>query len=213
MSNDCSSFTATCLPVSEWPVICQHAWREAHCPSELFDDPKPALAWRPSTRTKIQKGFGAWLSWRKHCDLIDADDRPETGVTPNTVKAYYDTLITTRAPLTAYCRIHELFLALRVMAPHSDWSWLGKSSNKARAQARIVRSKRNRMQPTERLLDLAHQLMDDADTDPDLSDHKRALMFRDGVLILFLIHRPLRLKNVAALTLGTHIVFQGQKLS
>lgn len=209
MSNARLSFTAVCVPVSEWPVACRYAWGEAHQQSELFDDPKPALVWRSATRTKVCKGFGAWLSWRGDCGVLDQHDGPETGVTPDTVKTYYDTLIATRAPLTAYCRIHELFLALRVMVPDSDWSWLGKAANKARAQARNVRFKRDRMQSSERLLDLAQQLMDDADTDPDLSDYKRALMFRDGLLILFLTHRPLRLKNVAAVTLGAHIVFQG----
>lgn len=204
------SFSAKCLPLSEWPEACRLAWESAHGPSELFDLPKPALAWRSATRAKIRKGFGAWLSWRNHLGIFKNTDLPDTGVTPEAVKAYYDALIATRAPLTAYCRIHELFLALRVMVPERDWTWLRCAANKARSTAKNLRSKRDRMQTPDRLLDLAHTLMDEADTDPDLSNFKRALMFRDGVLILFLIHRPLRRKNIAALTLGTHIVFEGQ---
>lgn len=203
------SFSARCLPLSEWPEACRQAWEKAHHASELFDAPKPALAWRPATRTKIRKGFGVWLSWRMYCGLLDQSDGPDARVTLEAVKVYYDALIATRAPLTAYCRIHELFLALRVMVPERDWTWLGRAANKARSTAKNVRSKRDRMQAPDRLLDLAHELMDEAETHSHLSEFKRALMFRDGVLILFLIHRPLRRKNIAALTLGTHIVFEG----
>lgn len=204
------SFSAQCLPLSEWPQACRQAWEKAHQSPELFDAPKPALAWRPVTRTKVRKGFGAWLSWRMYCGLLDQSDGPGAGVTPEAVKAYYDALTSTRAPLTAYCRIHELFLALRVIVPERDWTWLGRAANKARSTAKNARPKRDRMQTPNQLLDLAHKLMHKANTDPDLSDFKRALMFRDGVLILFLIHRPLRRKNIAALMLGTHIVFEGK---
>jgi integrase/recombinase XerD len=207
------SFSAQCLPLSEWPEACRQAWENTHHAPELFDSPKPALAWRPATRTKVRKGFSAWLSWRIYYSLLDQSDGPDAGVTPEAVKAYYDTLTSTRAPLTAYCRIHELFLALRVMVPERDWTWLGRAANKARSSAQNARSKRDRMQTPARLQDLAHTLMDEAETNSDLSDFKRALMFRDGVLILFLIHRPVRLRNIAALTLGTHIVFEGNNAS
>jgi integrase/recombinase XerC len=48
--------------------------------------------------------------------------------------------------------------------------------------------------------------MERAETEQGLSLFKRALMFRDGLAIAFLIRRPLRLRNFAAIKIGIHLI-------
>lgn len=66
------------------------------------------------------------------------------------------------------------------------------------------------MQRVDRLVGLGLGLMARAEADADRTMYKRALMFRDGLMITLLAHRPLRIKNFASLEIGSSLILNGE---
>lgn len=190
-----------------WPPACREAWDDALQAPGLFDDAKPAANWRPATVTKIRKGFGVYLHWLAIQGVLEESAAPANLVSSARAKAYQGALIEIgAAPLTIYNRLQEVNLAMRVLAPHLDWSWLSKAVKRLRKTSHPARAKLAHMQPIHLLTELGADLMIRAHGDARLSAHKRALMYRNGLMITLLARRPFRLMNFAALTLGTSLV-------
>jgi hypothetical protein len=79
-----------------------------------------------------------------------------------------------------------------------------------RARSISVRDKRARMQPAGELVKLGKALMRKAETASTKPSLTRAVWYRDGLMIAFLAHRPLRLSNLAAITLARHLIRQSR---
>jgi integrase len=204
-------FKAHYLPVEAWPRLCQKQWHEAFADGGLFDTPKPALSWRKATIRKTWTGFGSFISWTILEDLFD----PDAGVTNLVTRAHMTLYIKALqnagyASLTLFCRIQEVYDAARIMDPSQDWAWLRTASRRLRKRARPIRNKHLKLQPAQALEQLAHDLMDEAQSSKQMSFYQRALRFRDGLMIGVLIRRPLRLKNFASLTLSTNLILHHQ---
>lgn len=200
------TFRPRCLPVEAWPSAFQEAWHRALNDDELFDATRVAHSWRRSTLNKTRKGFGVWISWNlERLPSIELTF-PASNVTRKHVHAYVVELQSFCASYTVFCRAQELYDGIRIMEPEHDWSWLQCAVKKLRSRANPVRDKLTRLRPADVIERLGFDLMHGAETDPSLSRFKRALMFRDGFAIAFLIRRPLRLRNFADIKLHTHLV-------
>jgi len=199
-----------CLKPEDWPRKCLCAWEGALSAPGLFDESKPAARWRPATVEKIRKGFGVYLHWLLWRGQLPANIDLAALVTLERARDFQEALTAIgRAPLTIYNRLQELHFAMRALAPNHDWSWLGQAAKRMRRCAKPVRQKLPRLQPVEQLKRLGLGLMTEAISDPSLTNYKRALMYRDGLMITLLAHRPLRLKNFAALTIGKSLILDG----
>ena len=203
-----------CLKPQAWPKACFLAWEEAQRPADLFDAPKPAAKWRAITVKKVCKGFGVYLHWLQWRGLLLNDSEPDCLVCVVRARDFQDALVKAGcAPLTVFNRIQELHLMMGVLAPNRYWSWLAHAAKLLRHRAHTVRHKRGRLQHVTKLENLGIDLMAKADTDARLTMFKRALMFRDGLMIALLSHRPLRLKNFAGLRLETSLLVSGDTAS
>lgn len=139
---------------------------------------------------------------------LDPAALPGQRVTPERMREFIDHLEQTVASYTRLCRVQELYDALRVLAPDQDWAWLTNVYRTLRAQTKSARDKRQRLKPADRLVSLGFSLMRQADTTPDWSPRRQALLYRDGLMIALLAYRPVRIKNFAAMRLGQHLVEQ-----
>jgi integrase/recombinase XerD len=135
---------------------------------------------------------------------LDPGDR----VTQPRVTAYIADLARNNGDFTVLCRVQELYDAMRVLAPHQDWRWLRQIHNAVRSRSEPARDKRARIQPAAELVRLGKALMEQAETAVHKPSLARAVWFRDGLMIAFLAHRPLRLSNLAAVMLGRHLIRQ-----
>ena len=117
----------------------------------------------------------------------------------------------TCAPSTRVGRIQELYVTLRILAPPRDWRWLAELLATLRARATPVRDKRQRLRPATELVELGRRLMREAETAARWSPRARAVQFRDGLMIALLAHRPLRIKNFAAIRLGRQLLRQDER--
>ncbi len=217
MPDRADRFRPKCLRVAEWPIAHQAAWERAVAKGGLFDEVGGAARWRPRSIEKTRKGYGVWLCWNVYRQVPIDHTRPENLVTQEAVRSYVGDLRAINSSMTAFCRLQELYDAVRVMAPSgvsgSAWDWLATAVKNLRAQARPSKNKRARLQRADALERLGYALMAEAEAPTrersrGLTELQRALAFRDGLMIALLIHRPLRLSNFHALRIGKSLIIQ-----
>ena len=154
------------IPIADWPDHDRALWEKGVARSGLFEISGAGADWSESTRKKIACGYGRWLAWLAKQDSLAPDARPAERVTRERLAAYFADLRGQCAPYTAYYGVQELYYAMRVVAPGTQWGWLAQLLATLRAQVRPVRDKLSRLQPAGELAALGKRLMDEAEFSP-----------------------------------------------
>lgn len=205
--NEPGSRRRLCLPIEQWPEADRAAWQQAIQGVGPFGVNSTASSWAERSRAKTTAGYGRWLKWSSE-QGVHMNRSPADRVTPPRVEAYIADLRRTNGGFTIQCRVQELRDAIRIMVPDRDWDWLRRLQNALRLRCVPVRDKAERVQPAGALAKLGKDLMREAETAMAKPLLRRAVLFRDGLTIAFLAYRPLRLSNLAMITLGRHLVRQ-----
>jgi integrase len=92
------------------------------------------------------------------------------------------------------------------MAPEADWGWLAQLHRTLETKGRPVRNKLPRLRSIGELATIGQHLMNQAESVAGWSARRRAVLFRDGLMIALLAYRPVRLKNFAMMRLGRHLM-------
>jgi len=176
------------LLLNEWPVADRIAWERATATDDFFSDDAAAAHWRPKSRQQAYYAYARCLAY---------------------VRDYWpETLASRLAPMSVAAELQHVLLALRVLAPRENWTWLGKIQYRWQQRAR-PRDVRHKMIDPRRLLDLGVRLMDTADS--QRSPVTRARQFRDGLLIALLVMVPLRRRSLTALQVDQHLRKAGDR--
>jgi integrase len=184
----------------------RQAWEAAIANGSLLTDAGPAARWRQGTRDRVIQSYGRFLGYLEHHGVLDRNEAPADRVFRDRVIAYGEQLRRQCAPVTVHGYVLNLERALVVMAPDEDWRWLASLAARLKARAHPSRDKRRKVVPAEELADLGHRLMVSALDPEGLTPARRAVRFRDGLMISLLIARPLRLRSFTRLEIGRHIV-------
>jgi len=196
-------------PIADWPARDRELWNKAVEPGGLFGGGGAGADWSAESRVIVARGYNAWLSWLAAKELLDPDMRPADRVTRERVGAYIAEIQAELAPYSVLRRVQDLYNALRVMAPEWNWKWLTRLCTSLKAQVGPARDKLSCVKPPQELIALGERLMDQAEAAPRWSARRRAVVFRDGLLIASLAYRPVRRKNLAMMRLGRHLVKAG----
>jgi len=194
------------MPVGEWPLIDRERWHTGLREGDFLDG-GPRARLRSITNSKVEKGYGRFLTFLLHRDA-EAIDVVEDQTSPKVVLDYVEQLRTFgNSKATLLSRLQELHDALGVIYPEHDWTFIRTVSARIRRTAQSHNGKRARMVSADDLFALDVRLM----TASKLQATPRlaAIMFRDGLVVAFLALRPIRLKNLAELMIGTTLVRAG----
>jgi integrase/recombinase XerD len=198
-------FMAPRLP-SAWPEADRRAWLAA-----LEEDPLAlggageAAKWRPSTRRFAEIGYGVWLAWLDHKGRLVADMDPALRATHESLREFLaDMRWAGLSDFSSATRLGGLAAALGAIAPSFDVRFISRAAGRVRARGKRVNDLEARFRPPEDLLALGHELMARGDN-RELDPLERALLFRDGLLIALMVHRPLRISNMAAIEVDLHL--------
>jgi integrase/recombinase XerD len=200
-----------CLPVIKWPDTDRAAWAAAHRRGGLLDDDGLAASWAPLTSGLIASGYGRLLSFLVETGELDAAASPEMRVNRALIEAYVVHLRERNHSSTVAARILQLIRAMAVMAPNNDWKWLRRVQARLRCMATGARDDRARLAPAITVIDLGTRLMQRAEESSGLSERRRALLFRDGLMICVLCACPVRARNLASLTVGASLQRRGNE--
>jgi integrase/recombinase XerD len=111
------------------------------------------------------------------------------------------------APPTQARRLKGLYACLRVLDPFGDWRWLQQAAKKLELLPSDRRNTRVRSQHSGSLVDLGLALMLRAGLgDTGRSELKRAVLYRDGLMITFVALTAIRRKPLQSMIIGEHLL-------
>jgi integrase/recombinase XerD len=201
--------SAFALPVEDWPRTDRELWRLAQEPAGFLEADKPASRWSPARRAIVEQAYGRWLAFLDRHGAVDPCAAPGERATEARLRVFVAELQERLAPASAGMMVGALLRMLAVLAPERDWTLLAQAHRHLKRTAVPSRDKLARMVPAAELLELGFRLMETwADGPPQRL--YRATRFRNGLLIALLIACPIRLKNLAQLTIGRHLIFDGR---
>ncbi len=194
------------MPLTAWPAADRAAWEAACRPVIGFSfRANVGAKLRQPTKDALLGGYARWLVWLQ-ARAPDALAVPAAlRVTEERVIDYLNDLdgeITPRTLFNYGCRLKQ---ALALLCPRTDWAWFDPLLRDLKVRARAARPAKRGFVPSHQLLDYGMQLMEAAEQSAN-SEQGRAELFRNGLMIAFLAMRPLRLKNMTQLELGTQLV-------
>jgi integrase/recombinase XerD len=198
-----------CIKPVHWPEEDRAAWAAAHCRGGLLDDDGLAASWAPATSDIIARGYGTFLAFLAQTEDLDPTASPAARVTRPRIESYVAYLRKRVHSSTVAARILQLLRAIAVMTPTADLAWLRRIFARLRRTATPARNDRARLLPAATLFDLARALMQRAETEVDQPARRRALWFRDGLLIAMLCAWAPRARNIAATMIGVSLQRRG----
>jgi integrase/recombinase XerD len=193
------------LRIERWPAKDREQWLASLSASDPFADVADRSHLRPISNAKVEKGYGRWLSFlaRSRPELLA--EEAGTRITPETVSAYVAELRACgNGDQTVMNRLQELHTMATTIVPAGAFGFIRKIEAKLRTVAKPIRSKRDKIIPSDELFSLGCSLMESATA--LATPRLQALQFRDGLIIAFLALRPLRRKNLTELTLGQSLM-------
>jgi hypothetical protein len=145
--------------------------------------------------------YGAFLGFLQRIGRLDLGAVAAAQVTPSNVDAYVSELTARVRSVTVWNCIYKLRRAAELLAPVTDFSWLAEIE-KDLALVMEPRSKYERLIFTGRIVQGGLTLMTEAQQFAK-NDLARARGGRNGLMIAILGFCPMRLKNFAALEIGS----------
>ncbi len=190
------------LTLEEWPEADRSAWQRATSSINVFDEAAVAANWRPSTRKSARYAYARWLRHLRDMDSAALTVPLALRVTPERVREHVAALAQRNSDMSISAHLQHFWMALRALAPASDWTWIGKAQYAYSKRAR-PREKRHKIIDPRRLLHLGEALMAEAERTSHRMEGARA--YRDGLIIALLIRLPLRRGAMAAIQLGRNL--------
>lgn len=191
------------LPVKEWPDGDRRTWEDACRPGFRLKPGGAASYLAPVSRDDFARRYGAFLGFLQRSGRLQRNVAAAAQVTLANVTAYIADLTARVRSVTVYNCIYMLRRAAELLAPTADFSWLAEIE-KDLALVMEPRPKFDRLVSTDRLVEAGLTLVMEAQ-DFAKNDLARARGTRNGLMIALLALCPIRLKNFAALEIGTTV--------
>ncbi|NDR55683.1 tyrosine-type recombinase/integrase [Aliiruegeria sabulilitoris] len=198
------------LKFDNWPQAERTAWESLFVEGDLFDDVGPCAHWSEGSRRKRRQSYGQWLSFlmREVPDLLEQD--PVARITEPTVRRYLAECQGRYKPKSTAGLLLDLMVIAKALAPKGDWSWLNTVVKRYQKLA-----DRRSLPPALPISagEIFHwSLTRLAEVEADETSHplRKAVHFRQALMIGLLIARPVRRRALLAMQVGQHVVPTGQ---
>ena len=140
------------LKFEQWPPADQALWTTNCLPGDPFDDPSYGASLRPDSLLKVRKGYGRWLSFLASRGWLDESVVPLVRVSRGRLRAYFQDLRAAgNADYTIIGRFAELTMAMKILAPGEDVSWIRRPTGRT-IYASLLKQKRQLIVPDGRVL-------------------------------------------------------------
>lgn len=194
------------LPLARWPAAENRRWSTAKSRNRPARDGYGRdPTWSAAYWEKQEEAYGGFLGWLLLQGSSDPREEPGQRCTPQRLKAYVEFLLPKVSPATANNRIEHLRRALKVLGAKPDSRSFRNACHHLRRRAR--QAKRSDPPPPDRALKaLGLKLMALADANYDPRRSINAVIYRDGLLIAAMSHRPLRRSNWAELIIDVDLI-------
>jgi integrase/recombinase XerD len=196
-------------PLAQWPAVDRERWAAAQTPAGFLEPVKPASGWSRARRRIVEQAYGQWLGFLSRQGILDPSCHPGERVTDDRLRQFVGELRDRVTPSSASMMVGALLRMLVALEPERDWRTLSGVYNHLKLTAKPTRDKLACMVAAADLFTLGTSLMDTCEEVQGRKEY-RSTQFRDGLLIATLISCPVRLKNLAMIAIGRHLLFDGQ---
>jgi integrase/recombinase XerD len=191
-----------------WPPQFRRLLDLRHAPSRPLETPNVAAGWRDTTFEFHLWNVGFFTGWLNWTGRFQEAAELQEYATPEIVGAYVDDMrgfnLSTR---TIANRVDGVRAALAALSPGYETDWLMCGINRLRAEPSDRRRTGQRSQHTGRIVDAGMALMNEAvRAGSNQKDVERAILYRDGLMIVFLALAVPRLACLHCMALGQHLV-------
>jgi len=193
------------LPLAEWPMQDRAAWERACVPGHRLRRGGLASHLKPVTRDDLARRYGLFLDFLRRTRRLSGAAASGFHVIPENVDSYIEELRTRVSSVTVYGSIYKLRRATQLIAPEHDVPWL-RELEKDLAFTMQPKSKMDRLILAPVLVSAGLTLMTEADAALHHTPLRRAIQYRNGLMVALLACCPIRLKNFAALKLNETLV-------
>ena len=203
-----TAITRHAIPSEDWPQADQALWRAIITEGDILDGCGPGANWAPATKNNTRKAYGYWLHWLGTKELLSKSvHHPLDRINPEHISAYIEDMEENAAPLTRFVYVLDLLRFAQAVTPDRNWDWLKRVKNRLWARARPYRDKTSKIRNSSDLFELGLDLMNEASGIKCRYNPLQAeVQYRDGLLIALLAARPVRVKNLTAITIGGHLI-------
>lgn len=189
------------LQLSDWPVADRQAWAAACRPKQGLKRGGAAAGLAAITRQDLVRRYGYFLTYLSERGELDPAGGPAAQITPDAVQGYLAHVRPIWSSTTVAQTMFKLTRMGTLLAPDRDWAWLREIACDCDFEAR-PKDRYDRIVTTERLVEAGLGLIRTARQNRRLRANWRATLVRDGLMVALLALTPIRLKNLAELTLG-----------
>jgi len=196
------------LPFCAWPAEDRVLWVAAFADDDVFDEERRGAHLAEATKIGLRTAYARFLGFLASEDPERLRLTAEARVDRDSIKTFVKHLRQSCRDTSVMSVLHMLRLALGLICPETDWSWLKTITKRINAQAR-PRSDRARGITSIQLYVIGLQLMAEAENAALATGQvtrEDALTYRDGLIIALLAAVPLRKRTVTALTINQHLV-------
>jgi integrase len=124
------------------------------------------------------------------------------------IGAYISHLEHVNASCTVWSRISYLAKAIQAMAPEAELNWMRPVIARLHRKVQPSRLKRHRLVDSAELFAFGVEIMCEAEA-ANMQDWRKALRYRDGLMIALLAARPLRQGNFTPIEIDRHLLHRG----
>jgi integrase/recombinase XerD len=195
------------VSIRDWPECDREAWNTAIRPGSVLDNPGALSHLRTPTLARLQYSYGRWFRYLLDQNLFDPNRSGIEFLSPDFFRGYVATLRSSLTPIIVADSVCHLGRVARLFRPENDWRFVQATSRQLYKFSHPVRDNRRRLRPSIELYKLGLKLMEKAERRP--TPVYRAREFRNGLIISFLAARPLRLRNLAMISLDRHLQLRG----
>ncbi|KRS12062.1 site-specific integrase [Roseovarius indicus] len=194
------------LKFDNWPLPDKALWSYLFEEADLFDDTGQLAHWRSGSQQMLRQAYGQWLSFlaRNHDQALL--EVPLTRVRPDLIGEYIKECQLRLAPRTVYNLVTDICILARAAEPKHDLDWLHRVAKRLARKVDSANLKKPIPLTADQVFDWSLRRLAEVQSDPALSEKKRAIHFRDALLIGFLIARPVRKGALLAMDVDRHLL-------
>jgi len=199
------------LPPRNWPKVDRDAWSKANEPGDEFSGLGIAARWAPRSRENAELAYGRLLGFLQRAGRLCPVRRVSKRLVLKDLRDLGYELRGQLAPYTVLGIFASLSKAFRAMDPTADRGLLNRIVARLSKTVRSVRDISGNLLPPWQLVAIGTDMMDEAETQ---TRHcwKRASLYRDGLLIMFMSLCPLRPGAVSEMQLGLNVIVDGNRV-
>lgn len=190
------------LKPDEWSEVDQRNWAEACRAAGRLSRGGRASHLKPVSRADLACRYGLFLDFLARAGLLPPGSGSSSLITRENVSAYLAEITARVSSVSVYGAISKLRRMGEILDPVWDGSWLTEIEQDLAWGMRPA-PKQHRIVDSDRLWQLGLDLMQEAEERKTLPTIRRALLYRNGLMVSLLASCPIRLRNFAALEIGS----------